>query len=74
MSQWKKVPNFIVRKIKMSDSEYSSTLSDLLKVEENVLAYKTNSQQTREKTVVMIRDEDDLTLAIFELDVWKKSV
>ena len=23
-SQWKKVPNFIVRKIKMSDSEYSS--------------------------------------------------
>ena len=31
-------------------------------------------QQTREKTVVMIRDEDHLTSAIFELDVRKKSV
>ena len=44
------------------------------KLEKNVLAYKTNNQQTREKTVVMIRDEDGLSLAIFELNVGKKSV
>ena len=44
----------------MSDSECSSTMTDLfdlLEVEENVLTYKTNSQQTRKKTVVMTSDE-----------------
>ena len=43
-------------------------------LEKNVLAYKTNNQQTREKTVVMIGDEDGLSSAIFELNVRKKSV
>ena len=43
------------------NSKIPSFLPDLLKVEENILAYKTNNQQTREKTVVMIkRDKDDL--------------
>ena len=33
-----------------------------------------HNKQTREKKVVMIRDEDGLSSAIFELDVQKKSV
>ena len=57
----------------MSDSKFSSTEEDydqiyliFSKQKETSWPIRTNNQQTREKTVVMTRDEDDLSSVIFE--------